>query len=48
MADKSRLKAITRHLVARVNGPKQAAHICDVSEAEVIASDAPNFPDDKN
>lgn len=35
MCSKANLKAITRHLVQRVGGPRNAAQICDVSEMSV-------------
>ncbi len=35
MCNQANLKALTRHLVARVGGPKCAAQICGVSETEI-------------
>ena len=35
MCNKDNLKSITRHLVNRVGGAKQAAHVCGVSETEI-------------
>ncbi|MCS3690918.1 helix-turn-helix domain-containing protein [Bradyrhizobium elkanii] len=35
MSNEANLKAITRHMVALVGGPKMAAHICDVSEMQI-------------
>ncbi len=35
MCNSANLKAITRHMVSRVGGPKHAASICGVSEQEL-------------
>lgn len=35
MSNKANLKAITRHMVKLVGGPKSAAQICGVSETEI-------------
>lgn len=35
MCNQASIKAITRHMVGIVGGPKIAAKICDVSEAEI-------------
>lgn len=41
--DQASIKAITRHLVQRVGGPKQAAEICGVSQALIS-----NWKDDNH
>lgn len=35
MRNPATIKALTRHMVGLVGGPKVAANICDVSEAEI-------------